>query len=190
MSHSAMFLEGLQNNSSILRTIATSAATARGWQVEFSPGVTSCPHLRKHLRDPSQAQSCLTGSRHTFMSRCESPLGQPSSLSVLVSFPVAMIECSVKIILRQKVYPSPRGQISVPHRREVKASGVQSKWLGEQRMRVCAFGSLLRLSKRVYFLFIYVYVYVLNSWRPEMDIESPAAGGTGTCELPHLGAGS
>lgn len=101
-----------------------------------------------------------------------------------------MIECSVKIILRQKVYPSPRGQISVPHRREVKASGVQSKWLGEQRMRVCTFGSLLRLSKRVYFLFIYVYVYVLNSWRPEMDIESPAAGGTGTCELPHLGAGS
>lgn len=105
------------------------------------------------------------------MSRCESPLGQPCSLSVLVSFPVAMIEYSDKISLRQKVYPSPWGQISVLHRREIKASGVQSKWLGEQRTHVCVFGSLSRLSKGfIFFLFMCMCVCI-NSWRPEMQLE-------------------
>lgn len=57
-------------------------------------------------------------------------------------------------------------------------------------MCVCVFGSLSRLAKGfIFFLFMCMCVCI-NSWRPEMDTESPAARGTGTCELPHTGAGS
>lgn len=113
------------------------------------------------------------------MSRCESPLGQPSRLSVLVSFPVAMIEYSDKNQFKAEVYPSPWGQISVPHLREVKASGVQSKWLREQRTHVCVFGSLSRLSKGfIFFLFMCMCMCVHKLLEARNGHEFPAAGGT------------